>query len=264
MKERCNLSVSTFGTLWSFWPPFFGARSKRLAKDLEVYRRRGRVWSLQKPSHSAVFFGFIFVELLVFNEKRLGNQPVPRKFILSYATSFLYSALTNVGKFIQKKVSWLVHLRDNSSLAAFCLHAHNTVLILFTHIGLWCLAVKQPQLYPHKKSFGSAGIKKIRVWLSWCDHLLLDLSTKWPTQTKASWQRLELMKIWLSEGKAMPFYSQVCEESEQAIVLTPACFVCYHLDHIFVLYPVFLKSKLIAVSLLLCPKEKLFYVVCFI
>lgn len=58
----------------------------------------------------------------------------------------------------------------------------------------------------------------------------------------------------------MPFYSRVCEESEQAIVLTPACFVCCHLDHIFVLYPVFLKSKLIAVSLLFfCVLKRNFF-----
>lgn len=41
--------------------------------------------------------------MTVYNEKRLGNQPVPRKFILSYTTLFLYSALTDIEKFIQKK-----------------------------------------------------------------------------------------------------------------------------------------------------------------
>lgn len=56
----------------------------------------------------------------------------------------------------------------------------------------------------------------------------------------------------------------ICEEGEQAIVLTPACFICYQPDHVFVLYPVFLKSHRCITSFVSGRETFFMFFVCFI
>lgn len=93
------------------------------------------------------------------------------------------------------------------------------------------------------------------------------MSPKWPIQTKALRQEAGFGENLTMKEKPCHFISKSMRNvSRPMFQHLHASFAITFLDHIFVLYPVFLKSTLIAVSLLFfCVlKRNVFYVVRFI
>lgn len=110
---------------------------------------RESVWSLQKPSRSAVFFTFIFCRTL---------SPSTTKNALEKSTSaqkvylklcYYVSILCVNEKFIQTKkkkkrfLGLLCTYRTTQARLPFVYIAHNNTVLFVKHIGLWCLAVKK-------------------------------------------------------------------------------------------------------------------------